>query len=137
MVTFRLVQECENYAIYHYWAENYEEKNPSEYGILAFDKDTMSYIIIELAPHDFQHIVSIEEQLEMRESANRGGIEEGRPPLTEEEWPMPRSELIFTFLFPTPHGGTSAPLSISLYLPTHHLIPNVYQRLLVLRDGGL
>jgi len=97
MVTFKLVQECENYAIYHYWAENYEEKNPSEYGILAFDKDTMSYIIIELAPHDFQHIVSIEEQLEMRESANRGRIEDGRLPLTEEEWPMPKSELKFTF----------------------------------------
>ena len=97
MVTFKLEQECENYAIYHYWAENYEEKNPSEYGILAFDKDKMSYIIIELAPHDFQHIVSIEEQLEMRESANRGIIEEGRPLLTEEEWPMPKSEFIFTF----------------------------------------
>lgn len=97
MVTFKLEQECENYAIYHYWAENYEEKNPSEYGILAFDKDKMSYIIIELAPHDFQHTVSIEEQLEMRESAKRGRIEEGFPPLTEEEWPMPRSELIVTF----------------------------------------
>lgn len=97
MVTFKLVQECENFAIYHYWAENYEEKNPSEYGILAFDKDNMSYTIIELAPHDFQHIVSIEEQLEMRESAKRGRINEGLPPLTEEEWPMPKSELHFTF----------------------------------------
>ncbi len=97
MVTFKLVQECENFAIYHYWAENYEEKNPSEYGILAFDKDNMSYTIIELAPHDFQHIVSIEEQLEMRESAKRGRIDEGLPPLTEEEWPMPKSEFTFTF----------------------------------------
>ena len=97
MVTFKLEKECKNTAIYYYWTEDNEKKNPENYGVIAFDKEKMSYKIIKLAPSDFRYTVSIEEQLEMRSLASRGKQVIGKPPLTEEEWPMPQKEWVLTF----------------------------------------
>lgn len=96
LVTFKLVHKCGNVAIYHYWTENNEKEKPEDHGVISFDKEKMVYKIIKMASSDFQYTVSIEDQREIREYANRGKIACGDPPLTEEEWPTPKEEWVIT-----------------------------------------
>ena len=97
MVTFKLIEVNGNIAVYHYWTESNEKKNPDDYGVLAFDKETKNSEIREVAPGDFWYTISIEERMEVREWENQQRKEQGKPPLTEEEWPVPKKPLNVTF----------------------------------------
>ena len=97
MVTFKLIEIDGNIAVYHYWTENNAQENPNDYGVLAFDKVTMNSEIRKLAHGDFWYTISIEERMEVREWENQQRKEQGKPPLTEEEWPVPKKPLNVTF----------------------------------------
>jgi hypothetical protein len=97
MVTFELIEVNGNIAVYHYWAENNEQENPDDYGVLAFDKVTKNSEIRKLAPVDFWYTISVKERLDVREWENEQRKEQGKPPLTEEEWPVPKTPLNVTF----------------------------------------
>ncbi|MBQ1462106.1 MAG: hypothetical protein II089_02200 [Selenomonas sp.] len=97
MVTFKLMEIDGNIAIYHYWVENNEQEKPNDYGVLAFDKVTLNSEIRNLAPDDSWNTISIEERLELREWENEQRKEQGKPPLTEEEWPVPKRPLKVAF----------------------------------------
>ena len=97
MVTFKLIEVSGNIAVYHYWAENNEQENPDDYGVLAFDKVTMNSEIRKLALGDFWYTISIEERMEVREWENQRRKEQGETLITEEEWPVPKKPLNVTF----------------------------------------
>ena len=96
MVTFKLIEVNGNIAVYHYWAESNEKENPDDYGVLAFDKETENSEIWEVAPGDSWMTVTVEDLMKEREWLNQQRKEEGRPPLTEEEYPTPKHDLHFT-----------------------------------------
>ena len=89
MVYFRLVEGTKEKAVYRYFPGHAEEEDPEDYGIIILDKTTDRFEISRLAPADYQFTVTVEEQLESRESFNRARLEEGEPPLSEEEFPIP------------------------------------------------
>jgi len=93
MVTFELIEVNGNIAVYHYWAENNEQENPDDYGVLAFDKVTKNSEIRKLAPVDSWYTISVKERLDVREWENQQRKEQGKPLLTEEEWPLPKEPL--------------------------------------------
>ena len=93
MVKFRLVEENENYIIYWYYPEG---KFDRDYGIIVLDIKNNSIEIQKLAADDFSHIVTVESQNVLRESANDMRISEGKPLLTEEEWSSATSEFTHT-----------------------------------------
>lgn len=95
MVTFKLVEENEQYLIYWYFPNGQED---SDYGIILLDKLSGTIEIQKMAANDFSHIVTISEQNEMRDSVNEMRKEEGRPPLSEDEWPSTATEFTTTFL---------------------------------------
>ena len=97
MVTFKLMEVDGDIAVYHYWVENNEQENPDDYGVLAFDKVTKNSEIRKLAPVDFWYTISVKERLDVREWENQQRKEQGKPPLTEEEWPVPNKPLNVTF----------------------------------------
>ena len=93
MVTFKLIEVDGDIAVYHYWVENNEQENPDDYGVLAFDKVTKNSEIRKLAPIDSWYTISVKERLDVREWENQQRKEQGKPLLTEEEWPLPKEPL--------------------------------------------
>lgn len=93
MVTFKLIEVDGDIAVYHYWVENNEQENPDGYGVLAFDKVTKKSEIRKLAPVDSWYTISVKERLDVREWENQQRKEQGKPMLTEEEWPLPMEPL--------------------------------------------
>ena len=55
------------------------------YGIILIDKLNETVEIQKMAHDDFSHIVTVDEQNELRNSINETRKEEGLPLLTEEE----------------------------------------------------
>ena len=93
MVTFKLIEENEQYLIYWYFPNGQED---SGYGIILLNKLSGTIEIQKMAANDFSHIVTISEQNEMRDSVNEMRKEEGRPPLSEDEWPSATTEFTTT-----------------------------------------
>lgn len=96
MVTFELIEVNGNIAVYHYWAENNEQENPDDYGVLAFDKVTKNSETPEVAPGDCWNTLTVEDLMKEREWMNQQRKEEGRPLLNDEEYPLPKHNLHFT-----------------------------------------
>ena len=95
MVTFRLIEETDQYLIYWYFPNGNEDEM---YGIILIDKLNETVEIQKMAHDDFSHIVTVDEQNELRNSVNDMRKEEGLPLLTEEEWPSATTEFTKTFL---------------------------------------
>ena len=83
MVKFQLVKQTDKTAIYHYYPEN----NRDSRGVIYLSLSKGSAYIKELAPTDSIRTISVKELNSLRVSANQMRKEEGRPLLTEEEWP--------------------------------------------------
>ena len=82
MVKFELVRKTEKTAIYHYSPENTDS-----HGVIYLNLSKGSAYIKELAPTDSIRTISVRELNSLRNSANQMRKEEGRPLLSEEEWP--------------------------------------------------
>lgn len=93
MVTFELIEKDDDHVVYNYWPENDRTKNPGKITINRIAED----IDLELAEGDFWCSSSVEEQNCMSQSMNQVRIEEGKPELTEEEWPVATEEMRWTF----------------------------------------
>ena len=89
MVTFRLIEETGQYLTYWYFPNGNEDEM---YGIILIDKLNETVEIQKMAHDDFSHIVTVDEQNELRNSINETRKEEGLPLLTEEEWPSATME---------------------------------------------
>ena len=76
MVTFRLVEETEQYLIYWYFPDGHEDEM---HGIILIDKLNETVEIQKMAHNDFSHIVTVAEQNELRDSVNDIRREEGLP----------------------------------------------------------
>ena len=74
MVTFKLVEESDEYLLYWYYAEGNESLKP---GIIIVDKIKGKIDITELAEDDWERDISVEELNELAESVNREIREEG------------------------------------------------------------
>lgn len=74
MVTFKLVEETEEYLVYWYYPNGKEELKP---GIIIVDKINGKIDITELAEDDWERDISVEELNELAESVNREIREEG------------------------------------------------------------
>ena len=94
MVTFRLIEETDQYLIYWYFPNGNEDEM---HGIILIDKLNKTVEIQKMARDDFSHIVTVDEQNELRNSVNDMRKEEGLPLLTEEEWPSATTEFTKTF----------------------------------------
>ena len=94
MVTFRLIEETDQYLTYWYFPNGNEDEM---YGIILIDKLNETVEIQKMAHDDFSHIVTVDEQNELRNSINEMRKEEGLPLLTEEEWPSASTAFKKTF----------------------------------------
>ena len=94
MVTFRLIEETDQYLIYWYFPNGDEDEM---HGIILIDKLNETVEIQKMAHDDFSHIVIVAEQNKFRNSVNDMRREEGLPLLTEEEWPSATTALTKTF----------------------------------------
>lgn len=74
MVTFKLIEETDEYLIYWYYANGNENLKP---GIIIVDKNKGTIDITELAEDDWERDISVEELNEFAESVNREIREEG------------------------------------------------------------
>lgn len=74
MVTFKLIEETDEYLLYWYYAEGDESLKP---GIIIVDKINGKIDITELAEDDWERDISVEELNELAESVNREIREEG------------------------------------------------------------
>lgn len=74
MVTFKIVEETDEYLLYWYYAEGNESLKP---GIIIVDKINGKIDITELAEDDWERDISVEELNELAESVNREIREEG------------------------------------------------------------
>lgn len=83
MVSFELVRKTDKTAIYYYYPEN----NRDSRGVIYLSLSKGYAYIKELAPTDRVRTISVKELNSLRNSANQMRKEEGRPLLTEEEWP--------------------------------------------------
>ena len=92
MVTFRLVEENNETAIFHYYPED-----GVQFGIITLLKGIPDIEIITMAPNDFSREVTLQEVMSLRDSVNDSRKDNGEPPLTEEEWPTPTSGFLKTF----------------------------------------
>ena len=90
MVYYRLKEKTEQYLRYEYFLEKHMECEP---GIIIVDTIGETIDIEKMAVEDFIIRQSVEEQNEFRDSVNEMRKEEGRPELTEEEWPTATSEI--------------------------------------------
>ena len=80
MVTFKLVEETDEYLLYWYYAEGDESLKP---GIIIVDKIKGKIDITELAENDWERDISVEELNELAESVNREIREEGETDFLE------------------------------------------------------
>ncbi len=94
MVTYEFVSEDDKSVVFHYYPEGKKEYKP---GIIVIDLDNLKIDIVEMAQGDIDVIITLEEQLDMRNSSNEIRIEEGRDPLTKEEWPIPTQDIVYKF----------------------------------------
>lgn len=94
MVTFRLVEETEDYLVYWYFPDGHEDE---KYGIILINKLNKTIQIQKLADKDFSYIVTSEEQNQFRESVNAMRKEDGLPPLSKQECPYTKTEFTKTF----------------------------------------
>lgn len=94
MVTFKLLFEDADRATYHYFPEGHENDG---YGVITLFKNPPKIEITKLASDDWQHHVSAEDDLKLRNAVNEGRIENGEPPLTEDEWPSQGEHYVVTF----------------------------------------
>lgn len=92
MVRFELVRKTEKIAIYHYYPENTDS-----HGVIYLNLSKGSAYIKELAPTDYTRVISVRELNSLRNSANQMRKEEGRPLLTEEEWPSAKKPETYAF----------------------------------------
>ena len=92
MVTFRLVEENNVTAIFHYYPEGGDQ-----FGVITLFKEIPDIEITTMAPNDFSREVTLQEIMSLRDSVNDSREESGEPPLTEEEWPTPTSGFVKTF----------------------------------------
>ena len=81
MVTFRLIEETGQYLTYWYFPNGNEDEM---YGIILIDKLNETVEIQKMAHDDFSHIVTVDEQNELRNSINETRKEEGLPLLTKK-----------------------------------------------------
>ena len=92
MVTFELISVDENNAIYWYFPEG----ERSTHGVISVDIHSKVAEIQALAPSDFTHEISVQELNLLRDSVNQERRLDGRPELTEEEWPAATEPEIVT-----------------------------------------
>lgn len=74
MVTFKLIEETDEYLIYWYYTNGNESL---KLGIIIVDKINGKIDITELAEDDWERDISVEELNELAESVNREIREEG------------------------------------------------------------
>ena len=91
MVTFKLIEETDEYLLYWYYAEGDESLKP---GIIIVDKIKGKIDITELAENDWERDISVEELNELAESVNREIREEGERIF----WNLQRNRSIAYFL---------------------------------------
>lgn len=95
MVTFFLVINNDEIAVFHYFPEGREE---SGYGVITIFKQEERIEVTKLAAEDFEYHISKEEDDAMRDSVNEMRAKEGEPLLTNEEWkPFPPEGIDMTF----------------------------------------
>ena len=94
MVSFEIVKNTDSKAIYHYYPNGDKDKG---YGVIELEKKSGYLHIPYFAPQEIVSTISAEEMNSLRESANTMRLEEGRPTLTEEEWPIAKTSEIKTF----------------------------------------
>ena len=94
MVSYRLVEENDEYDIYWYFPQGVEEYG---HGVIVVDKHKEEVSIAQLAPADFTRVLSPDELNEIRNSVNRMRKEDGELELTEEEWPSAMEDVNITY----------------------------------------
>ena len=90
MVIFTLHSENATEVKYEYYPEGKKDNNP---GIIIIDIIKMQIKEIIPAENDFYVKHTAAEINELRDAANRMRIEEGRPEITEEEWPSAKDDI--------------------------------------------
>ena len=90
MVVFTLKAENATEVIYEYYPEGKKNNKPG--GIII---DTVQMKIKEIIPaeNDFFIKHTAAEINELRDDVNRMRLEEGKPELTEEEWPSAKEDI--------------------------------------------
>jgi len=94
MVTFKLVNQTESFAIYHYYPEGNEN---IECGVIRLNIPSKTAVLEKLAEKDFERIITKDELNQSRESINEMREEIGQPPLTEEELPVATHDIVSRF----------------------------------------
>ena len=90
MVIFTLHSENATEVKYEYYPEGKKDNKP---GIIIIDIIKMQIKEIIPAENDFYVKHTAAEINELRDAANRMRIEEGRPEITEEEWPSAKDDI--------------------------------------------
>ncbi len=94
MVTFKLIFNDGKIAIYWYFPEGKEENG---HGVIIVNQVEHTIKIETLAPDDFQREEPAENLNQLRDEINAIRLENGEPPLTEEELPTATEPMIITF----------------------------------------
>ncbi len=89
MVIYKLTFHDERKIQWHYWPEGNEEKMPGVIEI-NIEEDTIS--ITKPAEEDFEIPVLVDDLKEMRDAINQMRVEEGRPLLKDDEFPLPEND---------------------------------------------
>ena len=90
MVIFNLHSRNETEIKYEYYPEGNKEYTP---GIIVIDIIRLKIKKIIPSKQDFYIKHTVEELNELRYAANQMRIEEGRPEITEEEWPSAKKDI--------------------------------------------
>lgn len=90
MVVFTLKAENATEVIYEYYPEGKENSKP---GSIIIDTVQMKIKEIIPAENDFFVKHTAAEINELRDDVNRMRLEEGKPELTEEEWPSAKEDV--------------------------------------------
>jgi hypothetical protein len=90
MVTFTLAEETEQFLVYWYFPEGDKE---NRHGVITLDKRNETITLTKLAPSDSIREHSVEAQNALRDSANAMLVAEGKPELSEEDWPAAKEPI--------------------------------------------
>ena len=90
MVKFFLINEENGKYYYEYFPEG---KTSLKGGIIVLDKTKEKIYVSEVAEEDYYSVTTAEELNEMRNSVNEMRIQDGEPPLTEEEWSIETEDI--------------------------------------------
>lgn len=94
MVKFDLFAETSDYVDYRYYPEGQID---SGFGIIRLNKVTGKTELIKLSAGDSKRVVTVQDQLKMRDSINLMRYEQGKPLLSDEEFPIKTSFAVYSY----------------------------------------